>query len=228
MTNELKSFNIKNVIGIDEVGIGCLAGPVVACAVYLDESIMDEIVNFKYNGFGIQDSKTIYFEDIRYYIAHWLKEKVQHEISIIEVDEINKDNNIHVSASKARANACDKLIDKLGYYPKKILIDGNDIYKRSLLKYSEKAKNTSIKAVVKGDNKYYSIAAASIIAKAFRDTYMCALSATIANYNFEKHKGYCTPEHIALIEEYGLCEQHRYFAKKFAKNLTNKTKNNKI
>jgi ribonuclease HII len=224
MKNELYCFGIKDVIGIDEVGIGCLAGPVVACAVYLDKSIMDEIVNFNYDGFGIQDSKTIYFEDIRYYIASWLKEKVKYEISIIEVDEINRDNNIHLSAAKARADAYDKLVDKLGFSPKKILIDGNDIYKRSLLKYSKKAKYSNIKAVVKGDNKYYSIAAASIIAKAFRDTYMCALSATIANYNFEKHKGYCTPEHIELIREYGLCEQHRYFAKKFSNNFDKKKK----
>jgi len=225
MNNELNFFGIKDVIGIDEVGIGCLAGPVVACAVYLNYSIIDEVINFKYNNkFGIQDSKTIYSEGIRYHIANWLKGKIKHEISIIEVDEINIDNNIHISAAKARANACDKLIDNIGYIPDKILIDGNDIYKRELLKYSKKAGSTSVNAIVKGDSKYYSIAAASIIAKAFRDAYMGALPTTMANYNFGKHKGYCTPEHISLIQKYGLCKQHRYFAKKFANKLDKEKK----
>jgi ribonuclease HII len=219
MKNELKNFNINDVIGIDEVGIGCLAGPVVACAVYLDQLVMDEIINFKYDGFGIQDSKTIYFEDIRYFIAEWLKQKVKYKISVIEVDEINSDNNIHLSAAKARANACDELIDELGYFPRKILIDGNDIYKKALLKYSKKSKYTSVKAVVKGDNKYYSIAAASIIAKAFRDIYMNVLSSSVPFYEFEKHKGYCTPRHIELIQLNGLSSQHRYFAKKFANDF---------
>jgi ribonuclease HII len=217
MKNELEKFHIKNVIGVDEVGIGCLAGPVVACAVYLDKEIIKDVINYKYERFRIQDSKTIPFEEIRYLMANWLKEKVKYELSIVEVDEINATQNIHLSAAKARANACDKLIEQLGFKPQKILIDGNDIYRRSLLKYSNNASGISIKAIVKGDNKFYSVASASIIAKAFRDTYMCTLSASIPDYEFEKHKGYCTARHIELIRKNGLCEQHRYFANKFLK-----------
>ena len=221
MINELKELKIKTVIGVDEVGIGCLAGPVVACAVFIDEKIMEEIERIQNMGFKINDSKLLE-ENERLFSSMILKEKVKYKIGMIDVEEINKDNNIHKSSEKAKIMAIEELLKEIGNPPDKILLDGDAKHFKKIIDIYKNAY-----PVIKGDSKYYSIASASILAKEYRDLYMCFLAEEYDKYNLQFNKGYCTPDHIDAIKRYGLSNEiHRYFARKFDVNNTNPSQQN--
>ncbi len=186
--NELKLYRQYKVIaGVDEAGRGPLAGPLFVAAVILGE-----------NGLkieGLNDSKKL-SEKKREYLYDIIKEQASYW-SIIEISpqEIDKKNIL-----KATMDGMAKAVQNLQITPDICLIDGNRL-----------PKNLSIpaKAIVKGDSKYASIAAASILAKVSRDRFMVELHKEFPEYNFLKNKGYGTKEHIKAIKKYGITPWHR-------------------
>lgn len=190
--NELKKFdntfyeNGFNILaGVDEAGRGPLAGPVVAAAVIFNKNIFIE---------GVNDSKKI-TEKRREVLAELIKEEaLEYQYGIIEQDEIDKINILQASL-KAMKTAVNKLESKLDL----ILVDGNKTF------------NTvqNIQAIIKGDAKSFSIAAASILAKVKRDELMIMYAEKYHEYNWQKNKGYGTKEHIEAIRKHGITELHR-------------------
>ncbi len=178
------------VAGLDEAGAGPLAGPVTAACVVLDPSRVHELV-------GVDDSKSLsaarrheYAEQIR---ASALAFAVA-EASIEEIDEIN----IRQAGLLAMKRALDR-----------VLVDLKPIH--HLLVDARTVPGTEIPQdnLIKGDARSLSIAAASILAKVDRDTFMCAAALEYPQYGFEQHKGYGTAAHIAALREHGVCPLHR-------------------
>lgn len=190
----------KNIACIDEVGRGCLAGDVVACAIIMPKDLIIE---------GINDSKKLSERkrEILYDII--LENAIGFGIGIVDnktIDEINIKKSTHLAMKKAISNIKDK--------------NGNNIEPDYLLIDAEKLDlKLPQKNVIKGDSKCQGIAAASIIAKVFRDRMLKGLSMKYPVYKFEKNKGYGTKEHREAILKYGPCEIHRM---SFLKNILNK------
>jgi ribonuclease HII len=178
-----------NIIGIDEVGRGPLAGPVVIAGYKL-------LYNTKINP-GVNDSKKL-SKVKRETLNNFLKEEGHYYISIISNDYIDE-----FGISSAIVKGINEIIINLN--PRYTLIDG----------YFKEKFDTDYSMVVKGDQTHYSIASASIIAKVKRDEIMDEYSRIYPNYEFEKHVGYGTKKHIELIRSNGICEIHR---KSFLKN----------
>lgn len=174
----------KIIAGVDEVGRGPLAGPVVACAVILDLNNIP---------LGINDSKKLSIKK-RELISLELKEKAIWAIGVIEPEEIDQINIL-----QATKFAMVKAIDQLPNYPDIALIDGNQppILKCETI------------SVIKGDSKSLSIAAASIIAKVTRDKIMHDLSKIYSFYNWSKNSGYGTAEHLKALTDHGITPVHR-------------------
>jgi len=172
--------------GCDEAGRGCLAGPVVAAAVILPENFENELLN---------DSKKL-TEKQRYQLRPIIEEKaLAFGVGIVshtEIDEINILNASFLAMHRA--------VDQLKLEPEHLLIDGNRF------KAYPKIGHT---CVVKGDGKLLPIAAASILAKTYRDDLMNALHAQFPNYAWEKNKGYPTAAHRKAIEQFGVSPHHR-------------------
>lgn len=190
---EKKFWNngLKFVAGVDEVGRGPLAGPVVCAAVIMPENDLID---------GVTDSKKL-SEKKREYLAEIIKEKALaysiYEVSEREIDEINILNAV----KKCMLNA----VNGLKIKPDITLVDGLDIHLPINAEY-----------IVKGDLKSYTIASASIIAKVYRDALMVKYAERFPEYGFERHKGYGTKTHIDKIKEIGPCSLHR---KTFIKNF---------
>ena len=177
-------YKKKLIAGVDEVGRGSLAGPVVAAAVIFKNSHM---IN------GIRDSKKISFKS-RNYLARLIKKNSYFGIGVASVKEIQKYNILGASLlSMTRA------LKKLSKKPGLILVDGNVVPKG--------LKNC--RAIVKGDEKVKCISAASIIAKCFRDKLMIKMSKKFTKYRFEKNFGYGTHEHLKSLKRYGVTTIHR-------------------
>jgi ribonuclease HII len=188
-----KNFLLKNSYqtalmeaGCDEAGRGCYAGPVFAAAVILPENFFHPLLN---------DSKQVTAEnrdELRVYIekhaAHFAVAMVDNE----EIDQIN----ILKASFKAMHIALDQLKQKPGF----LLIDGNRF---------TPYKKIPHQCIIKGDATYASIAAASILAKTWRDEYMKKLHEEFPHYKWNSNKGYGTAEHRNAIEEFGLCKYHR-------------------
>ncbi|MFY7811578.1 MAG: ribonuclease HII [Flavobacterium sp.] len=177
--------------GTDEAGRGCLAGPVTAASVILNlENIDDE--NFFHS---INDSKQLN-EKTRLLLKPLIEKNVISygfaHVFPIEIDEINILN--------ASIKAMHMSIEKLNCMPQLILVDGNRF---------KKFKEIQHETIIKGDSKYLSIAAASILAKTYRDLYMEKIHEEYPMYNWKKNKGYPTKEHRAAIEKYGTTPYHR-------------------
>ena len=180
------------IAGVDEAGRGPLAGPVVAASVVFDEKIEID---------GINDSKKLTSKE-REQLEKEIKQKaLAYSIFVVDVDEINKLNILRSSLF-----AMEQSILQLELKPDLILVDGN--YKLNL--------SIENKPIVKGDSKCFSIAAASILAKTYRDRLMIELSEKFPEYKFHKNKGYPTREHIEAILKFGPCEIHR---KKFLRKI---------
>jgi len=184
----LKAFLHSNLreAGCDEAGRGCYAGPVFAAAVILPIDFYHPLLN---------DSKQVSPEirnELRIYIESYALDFAVAHVGNEEIDQIN--------ILKASFKAMHLALNKLKNKPEFLLIDGHLFYKYS---------NTPHLCVVKGDGIYASIAAASILAKTYRDEYMVALHHEFPQYNWYNNKGYGTAEHRKGIEEYGLCTHHR-------------------
>ena len=172
------------IAGIDEVGRGPLAGPVIAAAVILDRKNIPE---------GINDSKKIP-KAKRILLAEKIKENSIYAYgaaSEIEIDEIN--------ILQASLLAMKRSSDRLSVVPKTTLIDGN---------FKPDIKNNTI-SIIKGDSKSVSIAAASILAKVYRDEIMLKYSKQFPEYGFQTNSGYGTKEHLSALKNYGITPIHR-------------------
>ena len=190
----LQAKGIKYIAGVDEVGRGPLAGPVVCAAVImpLDENSLV---------IGVDDSKKL-SEKKREQLAEEIKARALC-YTIIEVDEKTIDE---INILKATKLGMKKAIETLEIPPETVLTDGNMTIDIAFPQHS----------VVHGDALSYSIGAASIIAKVYRDHLMDDFAKTYPHYGFEKNKGYGTAAHIQGIKEHGLCPIHRRtFTKKF-------------
>lgn len=197
MSNLSKSFTIDKIeAGCDEAGRGCLIGPVFAAAVILPAD---------FNHPFLDDSKKTTEKKrtaLRAYIEEnalaWAVSSVNHEI----IDEINILNASFLAMRQA--------VEKLTMIPELLLIDGNRF----------KPFGIPHQCVVGGDAKFKSIAAASILAKTYRDEYVCQMAEAFPQYEWEKNKGYATPKHKRLIMEYG----ESPFQRKTFKYKTNQIK----
>ena len=178
-------YKINEIAGVDEVGRGCLAGPVFSAAVILNND-----VNVK----EIKDSKKISFKK-RILLAEYIKKNSIYAIGSASVEEINEINILNASLL-----SMERALKKLKYKPSVAYIDGL---------FSPKNLNIRCKTFVKGDEKIISIAAASILAKASRDLFMIKLSKNYPNYNWNKNFGYGTPAHLRGLEKFGVTKHHR-------------------
>ena len=176
--------NNKIIAGVDEVGRGCLAGPVVSAAVILKDGI-----DLK----DIKDSKKISFSN-RLKMADYIKKNSHYAIGVASVNEIFKLNILKASLLSMK-RAIEKLLEK----PDLILIDGTFA--------PEGIKN--YKTIVNGDEKIKCISAASIVAKTYRDLLMIKLSEKFKNYAWERNFGYGTKDHISGLKKFGITSHHR-------------------
>ena len=176
---------INKVAGVDEVGRGCLAGPVFAAAVILNNNI---------NTKDIKDSKKIPFRK-RILLSEYIKKNSIYAVGTASVEEINKINILNASLLSMK-----RALSKLKLKPSMAYIDGLFVPKNMEIK---------CKAFVKGDEKIISIAAASIVAKATRDLFMIKLGKKFPKYRWNKNFGYGTAEHIKSLRKYGVTKHHR-------------------
>lgn len=176
---------IQHVAGVDEVGIGPLAGPVVAAAVVFPPGTGID---------GIDDSKAL-DEETRNRLDKQIRERASaFAIGVVEVDEIDRINIYH-----AGIRAMYLALSNLSIPPQHILVDS-----RTVPGFTQPQNSFD-----KGDGISFSIASASIVAKVYRDRLMTSLDATYPGYGFAGHKGYATPEHQRAIREMGPCPIHR-------------------
>ena len=192
---ELWDEGYELIAGVDEVGRGPLAGPVVSAAVVLRKGQTIE---------GVTDSKKISEAKREKLIDKILEEAVAYSISFVD-EKVIDDINIRNATFKAMNEA----VDTLSVKPDFVLIDGNAIQGMSI----------PHKTVIKGDLNCNCIAAASIVAKVTRDRFMVKLAEKYPQYDFDKHKGYGTKLHYEKLKEFGISEVHR---KTFLKNLGEK------
>ena len=172
--------------GVDEAGRGCLCGAVVAAAVILPSNFSNQTLN---------DSKQLtpkQRQELRLIIE---KEALAFGVGFVSNEEIDEINILNASFL-----AMQRAVEKLKTKPELLLIDGNRF--RSDL-------NIPYKCIIKGDATYQSIAAASILAKTYRDEYMDALAKEYPNYNWQRNKGYPTKEHRQAIKQFGISPYHR-------------------
>ena len=186
---DLWSNNINNICGIDEVGRGCLAGPVYSAAVVLDQN-----TNFKSKDFNqINDSKKL-SEKKREKLFDYIIDISKFGIGICTVEEID-----HLGIQQAVKVSMIRAVESLEIQPDHLLIDN--------MKLDLEIPQTSI---IKGDQISKSISSASIIAKVSRDNLMKnQISNNYPMYKFEKNKGYGTKEHMDAIKNFGITKQHR-------------------
>ena len=181
--------------GVDEVGRGCLAGPVVSAAVILKQNVDLKL---------LKDSKKISFNN-RLKIAKHIKLNSYYSVGIASVDEI-----LDINILQAALLSMKRAIDKLPVKPELVLIDGN-FAPRGVENY---------KTIINGDEKIKCISAASIIAKTYRDLLMIKLSKKFKNYAWERNFGYGTKAHIDGLQKFGITSHHRKGFKPIHKMLS--------
>jgi len=184
----LNPFFHKRLIeaGCDEAGRGCYAGPVFAAAVILPKDFFHPLLN---------DSKQMLKkerDELRPVIE---KEAIAYAVASIDNHEIDRINIL-----KASFKAMHAALDQLPVIPEVLLIDGNRFTPYQKIRHH---------CIIKGDGIYASIAAASVLAKTYRDEYMVRLHDQFPHYSWQSNKGYGTLAHRQAIEEHGLCEYHR-------------------
>ena len=172
--------------GCDEAGRGCLAGSVYAAAVILPEDYQNELLN---------DSKQL-TEKRRYKLREIIeRDAIAWAVGIVTPEEIDKINILNASIL-----AMHRALDQLKVRPEAIIVDGNRF---------KPYKNLPYTTIVKGDGKYLSIAAASILAKTYRDDYMNQLAEEHPQYDWLSNKGYPTKKHREAIKQFGITSYHR-------------------
>lgn len=183
--------------GCDEAGRGCLAGSVFAAAVILPEGYQNQLLN---------DSKQL-TEKKRYQLREMIeRDAVAWAVGIVTPEEIDKINILNASIL-----AMHRALDQLKVRPEAIIVDGN-----RFKPYYERGERGEVRGeriphttIVKGDGKYLSIAAASILAKTYRDDYMNQLAEEYPQYDWKSNKGYPTKKHRDAIRQYGITPYHR-------------------
>lgn len=179
-------YNGKVEAGCDEAGRGCLAGAVYAAAVILPDD---------YDNPRLNDSKQL-SEQVRYELREEIiRDAVAWAVGIVDPKEIDKLNILRASFT-----AMHRALDQLTVRPEALIIDGNRFIPYQGLPYS---------TIVKGDSKYQAIAAASILAKTFRDDYMCRIAEEYPWYDWQTNKGYPTKKHREGIRLHGVSPYHR-------------------
>ena len=197
--NNLYQLGYKTIAGTDEVGRGPLAGPLVCAAVILDPDITI---------YGLNDSKKL-SEAKRLKIAEEIKKyAIAYSIVYIYEEEIDQ-INIYQASKKGMLEA----INDLSVEPDFVLSDAMPL-----------GDDVPHEAIIKGDSKSASIAAASIIAKVERDHFMVKIAEKYPEYGFEQHKGYPTQQHLDAIEKHGICDIHRKTYKPIKDKLMNQMK----
>ncbi|MEO7523545.1 MAG: ribonuclease HII [Ferruginibacter sp.] len=179
-------YKTKTEAGLDEAGRGCYAGPVFAAAVILPKDFFHPLLN---------DSKQLnekQRDELRPVIE---KEAISFAVGSVDNDEIDSINILQASFK-----AMHLALDKLNKTPDLLLIDGNRFSSYREIKH---------RCIIKGDGIYASIAAASILAKTYRDEYMQQIHIEYSSYSWNKNKGYGTLEHRLAIEKEGICKYHR-------------------
>ena len=172
--------------GCDEAGRGCLAGPVYAAAVIMPPDFRNDILN---------DSKQL-TEKKRYQLREIIeREALAWAVGIVDNHEIDEINILRASIL-----AMHLALDQLKVRPEEVIVDGNRFYKYRNLPHT---------TIVKGDGKYMSIAAASILAKTYRDDFMLKIHKEYPQYHWDKNKGYPAKVHREAIRQYGTTPYHR-------------------
>lgn len=172
--------------GCDEVGRGCLSGPVVAAAVIVDENFEQRLIN---------DSKKLNFKT-RMELDGYIKDNVKcYAISELPPAFIDEHNILNASI-----DAMHKALDQLTIRPELILVDGNKFHPYNFIPHQ---------CIIKGDSKFLSIAAASILAKNYRDKLMMELHNEYPHYGWDTNFGYATKKHQQALKEYGISKYHR-------------------
>ena len=184
----LKPYFQKNTIeaGCDEAGRGCLAGPVYAAAVILPPDYKNETLN---------DSKQLSEKK-----RDELRTEIEHDAISFCVASMDNNEIDQINILKASILSMHKAVSGLTVIPQLLLIDGN-----KFIPY----ENIPHKCIVKGDATYMSIAAASILAKTYRDEFMYKIAKEFPEYHWDENKGYPTKSHRAAIMEYGITKYHR-------------------
>ncbi len=187
-----KYYEGKIEAGCDEAGRGCLAGSVYAAAVILPEGYQNELLN---------DSKQL-SEKKRYQLREIIeRDAVAWAVGIVTPEEIDKINILNASIL-----AMHRALDQLKVRPEAIIVDGN-----RFKPYKDPADGKALPSttIVKGDGKYLAIAAASILAKTYRDDYMNQLAEEFPQYDWLSNKGYPTKKHREAIKQFGITPYHR-------------------
>ena len=172
--------------GCDEAGRGCLAGPVYAAAVILPPDYRNPLLN---------DSKQLTEKQ-----RNILRKEIENDAVAWAVEAVDNSEIDRTNILRASFHAMNLAVKKLSVAPEMLLIDGNRFYNETELPYV---------CIVKGDAKFQSIAAASILAKTYRDDFMTRQHSLYPMYGWDSNKGYPTKKHYAAIEQYGTCELHR-------------------
>lgn len=184
LKNNFSGFQLE--VGTDEAGRGCLSGPVVAAAVILPTNFKHKLLN---DSKQLSDSKRNILRPIIE------KEALSYGVSFVHHNEVDQLNVLQASITGMHRS-----IRNMKIVPEYIIVDGN--------KFRE-YRNIPYQTIVKGDAKYMSIAAASVLAKTYRDDFMKKIHLEFPEYNWKKNKGYPTKEHRNAIKEFGITKYHR-------------------
>jgi len=182
--------------GTDEAGRGCLSGPVTAAAVILNKNFKSKLIT---------DSKKLSINQREEAKQIILKNCIAYAIFSVSNQKIDEINILNASIL-----AMQKSINKLNHKVDFIIVDGNKF---------KSVNNIEFKTIIKGDQKYLNIAAASILAKTYRDNYMEKIHKEYPEYNWGKNKGYPTKEHKLAIKKYGITKYHRKSFKLYDEQL---------
>lgn len=195
-TRQLKKMKAQNLLpfhkantieaGCDEAGRGCLAGPVFAAAVILPSDFENKILN---------DSKML-TEKQRFE----LRPIIENEALAWAVEAVSNDEIDEVNILNASFLAMNRAVERLKIKPEHLLIDGNRFRTQSEIPYT---------CMIKGDGRFLSIAAASILAKTYRDDFMAKIHVEFPDYDWQKNKGYPTKKHRNAIRKFGVTKYHR-------------------
>jgi len=209
MKKEEDLGKFEYIVGIDEVGLGSIAGPVVAVAIMFDKPALQYLRTITYQPkkkvYHITDSKQLPPEVREHFNEKILTLYKSIGYGIVTIEELNQIQNVYQGGMIARSRALIDLLRWAEAKPGLVLVDGPKEFEDSL----KQTVNLNITAVVKGDEKYVSISAASIVAKVFRDNIMKKLAEEYPFYDWEHNAGYRSPKHWEGIKKYGLSGHHR-------------------